>query len=130
MKVKTAIPTHSHRMTDTPNIHNLLSLGADGTSFGAAYLMASPDFPILSIMHDFLLAAMPGQFTPVVDEMTKSIAALVVAVVSRYAYAWIDKQIEKLKNRKTRKNAKSENNQESDQEGRPAQESDNQEGQK
>ena len=64
-------------------------LAGDIVSFVTGYKCADISGPILSHVHTTLDILAPSQ--PVIDEVVKSIAALVISVVSRWAFVAIGK---------------------------------------
>ncbi len=93
-------------------------------AFLTGFSFSSVDTPVLNTLHNTLLQTLPTPSQPAIDDITRSIAGLVVAVVSRYLFALIDKKINQFKERKTRKNAnKEESNTEESSETQTSEES-------
>jgi hypothetical protein len=73
-------------------------------AFLTGFSFSSVDTPVLNTIHNTLLQTLPTPSQPAIDDITRSVAGLVVAVASRYLFALIDKKINQFNERKTRKN--------------------------
>lgn len=90
----------------TNNLHFSVSkFVGDITGLGTGYTSADPHSPILGNVHEIVQSAIPMVSQPVVDEITKAFAGIVLAVVSRMVFAQVDKFVERRKERKRKKSA-------------------------
>jgi len=84
-----------------PTHTQLTKLGADLTSFSVGYEMTTPEMPGMDQIYSMLLAVVeePHQ----VDDIAKGLSGLAIALLSRFLYAWIDKKIQEMNDKKTQK---------------------------
>lgn len=71
----------------------------DITGLSTGYYLADPSSVTLSFLHTSILEAIPNISQPVVDEIVRAIAALVITFLSRIMFDKVDK----IKNKKEKK---------------------------
>jgi len=71
----------------------------DITGLSTGYYLADPSGVTLSFLHTPILEAIPNISQPVVDEIVRAIAALVITFLSRIMFDKVDK----IKNKKEKK---------------------------
>lgn len=101
-----------------PTLTELRHLSGDAIAILAGYTMSNPSAPILGKVHSALLATIPDGMTPsqgAIDEIAKMFAGVVVAVISRYSLALLEKLQAKRKARKKLKIENDENEKDNEQ---------------
>lgn len=101
-----------------PNLTELRHLSGDAIAILTGYTLATPKGPILGEVHGVLLAAIPDGMAPsqgAIDEIAKMFAGVVVAIISRYSLALLEKFQAKRKIRKQLKKDQDENEKDNEQ---------------